>query len=41
MERDSIGITLALLGLRGMKQDFSWEKSAKKYVGMYESALNT
>jgi starch synthase len=25
--------------LRGMKQDFSWEKSAKKYVGMYESAL--
>ncbi|GHV78652.1 glycogen synthase [Spirochaetia bacterium] len=23
--------------LRGMKQDFSWEKSAKKYVAMYES----
>ncbi|GHV84111.1 glycogen synthase [Spirochaetia bacterium] len=24
--------------LRGMKQDFSWEKSAKKYVDMYEKA---
>jgi starch synthase len=24
--------------LRGMKQDFSWEKSAKKYVEMYEEA---
>jgi starch synthase len=22
---------------RGMKQDFSWEKSAKKYVELYES----
>ncbi|AEF85884.1 glycogen synthase (Starch [bacterial glycogen]synthase) [Treponema primitia ZAS-2] len=25
--------------LRGMQQDFSWEKSAKKYLDMYESAL--
>ena len=25
--------------LRGMKQDFSWEKSAKKYVEMYEKAI--
>ena len=24
--------------LRGMKQDFSWERSAKKYVAMYEEA---
>jgi starch synthase len=22
---------------RGMKKDFSWEKSAKKYVELYES----
>ncbi|GHV77491.1 glycogen synthase [Spirochaetia bacterium] len=27
--------------LRGMKQDFSWEKSAQRYVGMYESARCT
>jgi starch synthase len=25
--------------LRGMKKDFSWEKSAEKYVGLYESVL--
>jgi glycogen synthase len=24
--------------LRGMAQDFSWEKSAKLYVALYESA---
>jgi starch synthase len=26
--------------LRGMAQNFSWEKSAKKYVALYESARN-
>jgi len=26
--------------LRGMKQNFSWDKSAKKYVEMYESAMD-
>jgi starch synthase len=26
--------------LRGMKQDFSWEQSAKKYVALYEDAKN-
>ena len=26
--------------LRAMQQDFSWEKSAKKYVKLYEEALN-
>jgi len=25
--------------LRAMKQDFSWEKSAEKYVALYEEAL--
>jgi glycogen synthase len=24
--------------LRGMKQDFSWKKSAKQYLALYESA---
>jgi starch synthase len=27
--------------IRGMKQDFSWELSAKKYVELYEAALKT
>jgi starch synthase len=27
--------------LRGMQQDFSWEKSAKKYVDLYEDALES
>jgi starch synthase len=25
--------------LRGMKQDFSWEKSARKYLDLYAGAL--
>jgi starch synthase len=26
---------------RGMAQDFSWEKSAQKYVALYESAKSS
>ncbi|MDR3122699.1 MAG: glycosyltransferase, partial [Treponema sp.] len=29
---------LEAMRLRGMAQDFSWEKSAKRYVALYESA---
>jgi starch synthase len=28
---------LEAMRLRGMKKDFSWEKSAKKYIALYKS----
>ncbi|MCL1992947.1 MAG: glycogen synthase [Spirochaetes bacterium] len=31
---------IAEMRIRAMKQDFSWEKSAKKYVEMYQSAIS-
>ena len=32
---------LESMRIRGMKQDFSWEKSAKKYVSLYASSIES
>jgi starch synthase len=31
---------IAAMRIRGMKKNFSWEKSAAQYLAMYESALS-
>jgi starch synthase len=33
------GPQIEAMRLRGMKKDFSWEKSAKKYIQLYKSCL--